>query len=133
MKLSLFHILFIFVGIKEVLDLYVVMDNSNSLDTDSFNVLKLYAKGIIDEYDIGRGKETLGSLITYNSEPTVEVDIDSGISRQSFKEIVNSITVNNYNKPRLDKALEKVNALLNDRAKSKRKDIPSNVLLLTNG
>lgn len=109
------------------------MDNSNRLDTESFDVLKLYANGIIDEYDIGSGKETLGSLITYNDEPSVLVDINSGISRKDFKAIVDSIAINSESKPRLDKALDRMNSLLNERLKTKRKDIPANVLVLSKG
>ena len=109
------------------------MDNSNRLDKDSFDKLKLNAKGIIDEYQIGSDQNTRAALLTYNDEPSLLVPLDSGTSGKELKSILDSININTEKEPRLDKALVELNRLLDERMNSQRRDVPVNVLVLAKG
>ena len=106
------------------------MDTSNKHTANSFNTLKMYAKGIIDEYNIG--VESRGSLFTYDNAPKMLVDIESKTDRKDVKAIIDSLQFNRNNPPNLAQGLNEIIQQLNKR-QNLFKDRPVNVLILAKG
>ena len=121
----------IFLGINEALDLFIAMDTSNKHNADSFKNLKMYAKGILDEYKIGT--ESRGALLTYDSMPQNVVDIDSRANGKDIKAIIDSLQYNGDNEPDLKAALTEIVRQLKKRQNSLNRNTPVNVLVLAKG
>lgn len=119
-------------GIDERIDLFVIMDNSNQVDKNSLSLLKIYAKGIIDEYQFGVNK-THGSLITYSNQPDILLNLNDGIDKNGLKKLIDSVSQDKKNLPRLDRALNKVSELLVSRLSQADRDVPASVLILSRG
>ena len=107
------------------------MDTSNKHTSESFQTLKLYAKGIIDEYKIG--DESRASLLSYDSSPEVLVDINSKATGKDIKSIIDSLQFNTNSRPRLSQVLNEIVNLLNERQNTIRSKVPVNVLVLSKG
>ena len=107
------------------------MDKSNKHNANSFKNLKVYAKGILDEYKIGH--ESRGALLTYDSSPEVVVDIDSKANRKDIKAILDSLQYNTNNKPNLYAVLSEIVRQLEKRQNSIKRDTPVTVLVLATG
>ena len=111
------------------MDLVVVIDVSNQVDEETMKLLKIYAKGIIDEYTFGEN-DTHASLITYDNRPNVQITLDAGVSRTELKDLVESVTVE-YGAPRFDRAMDAVVRILNTRRADRA--VPATVVVFSKG
>lgn len=91
----------------------------------------MYAKGILDEYGIGR--ESRGSLLTYDSSPKIVVDIDAKANGKDIKVILDSLQYNTNNKPNLEAVFKTISQQLDERKNSVQRNMPVNVVVLTTG
>lgn len=118
-------------GINEALDLFIAMDTSSKHNADSFKNLKVYAKGILDEYKIGY--ESRGALLTYDSSLRNVVDIASKANGKDIKAILDSLQYNKNNEPKLHAALTEIVGQLKKRKNVLNQNSPVNVLVLAKG
>ena len=107
------------------------MDTSNTHNTDSFKKLKVYAKGILDEYKIGH--ESRAALLTYDSSPKNVLAIDSKANGKDIKAILDSLNYNGNNEPNLQAALDEIAQQLEKRKNTLNRNTPVNVLVLAKG
>jgi len=113
------------------MDLFVLMDTSNKHNQESFDTIKLYAKGILDEYNLGKG-----SLITYSSNPEVVVDINSDGNVKDMKKIIDALNYESSKAPKLKQGLNEVIQQLKKRQNTLTDadpKTPLNVLVLSKG
>ena len=117
-------------GIDENVDLFLLMDTSNKHNKESFDTLKLYAKGILDEYSLAKG-----SLTTYNANPEVVVDISSSANSKDIKTIIDSLNYEMDKTARLDRGLNEILQQLKKRRSTltNNNETPMNVLVLSKG
>ena len=119
-------------GIAENLDLIVALENSNSISNEEFDIMKLYAKGIVDEYKFGK-ERTRGSLLTFSDTAESLVQLNEEVSREEFKDLIDSIPLSESSVSKLGKLLEKIISTLAERQNEVIRQGPVNVLILVKG
>ena len=108
------------------------MENSNSISNEEFDVIKLYAKGIVGEYKLGK-KGARVSLVTFSDTAKSLVQLSEEVSREEFKDLIDSIPLSQNSLSKLEKLLEKVISTLEERQNQVIRKSPVNVLILVKG
>ena len=89
-------------------DIAFILDGSAAADASSWNRLKSFARGVANAFVLHDDATRVG-LITYSTQPTLELRFDEKNDREEFSEFLNTVTAN-HGVPNLDQAL----ALAND-------------------
>lgn len=105
------------------------MENSNNINKEEFDVLKLYAKGIIDEYNFAKDGSR-ASLMTFNEQPNILVNIEDEISKNDLKILVDSVMLSNSENDDLVPVFKELKQLIDEQTNDVDRNVPANVLLL---
>ena len=113
-------------------DMIFVMDQSGSIGSENFELMKQLAINITDEFDIGPNDTQVG-WISFNNAPTVMFHLSTYKDKESLHEAINNITYSGGG-TNIDEALLAINNTFVESAGARRSYlVPEVAIVVTDG
>jgi len=107
------------------------MDESGSIGTKEFDLMKSFLSQLVGRLDINSGNTRVG-LVTYSPTITTSIDLNAGMSVAGLQSAINSLTYRGGDTNTF-LALEYVRTRILTSAAGDRSDVPNIVVVLTDG
>ncbi|XP_074540330.1 collagen alpha-6(VI) chain-like [Halichoeres trimaculatus] len=118
--------------LKEEADIYILMDDSESIKDDDFVELKMFITHLIRTFQIGPHKVRMG-LVKYTETPTVEYDLSKLSDAADLERAVRNCQHSEGGGTRTGRGLDAMKPLFRNARSTRDHKVPEYLIVITDG